>query len=327
MRNSLMNLSPSIAFAAAVVLGVATPAFAQDYPARPVQIIVGYAPGGGTDLLARVIAPPLGKALGQTVIVKNVPGAGGQLGAAATLREGADGLAILALNHPDLYMAAARSEGQFKPGDFQIIMVDLKDPRVLLVQKSSDIADFADFVRRAKAEPGKLSVSVAQGSAQELFAKWLFDKLAIDVIVVGYKSGNDAATALLSGNVTATLGDDYARLNIKDRSKALFVAAKDKSPRWPEAPTLTAVLAPYGIALPSAEFLARYGIYAVPSSFRKNHPDAYRKLQGALIAARSAPEFRDYISNNQLQDLSIGRPGEEFDAAFAADMVGVDKIK
>lgn len=317
----------SFAAMAIVMLGTAAIARADDYPNRPVQVVVGYAPGGGTDTLARVLAASLGKTLGQTVIARNTAGAGGQIAASAVLREGPEGLAILALNHPDLYMAAARTDAPFKAADFQIIMVDVKDPRVMLVAKTSDIADFADFVAKVKAQPGKLSVSVAQGSAQELFAKWLVDKLGIDVIVVGYKSGNDAATALLSGNVTATIGDDYARYNIRDRSRALFIAAKEKSARWPEAPTLNTVLAPFGIVPPSAEFLARYGIYAVPASFKKDFPAAYRKLQSALLDARNTPEFRDYLAKNQLRELSIGRPGEEFDAAFLADMKAVEKLQ
>ena len=206
-------------------------------------------------------------------------------------------------------------------------MVDVKDPRVMLVAKNSDIGTFADFVTRAKAQPGKLAVSVAQGSAQELFDKWLFGKLGLDVIVVGYKSGSDSSNALLAGDVVATIGDDYARLNIRDRARALFIAAKEKSPRWPEAQTLTSVLAPYGITLPSADFLARYGIYVVPSSFKNSRPAAYAKLQQALLQARSRPEFEEYIGKNQLHDLSIGKAGEEFDAAFVADLAEIEKIR
>jgi hypothetical protein len=269
----------------------------------------------------------LSKILGQPVVVRNVPGAGGQIAASAVLREGADGHALLALNQPDLNMTASVAGAPYKATDFQVAMVDVRDPRILLVPANSEINSFSDFVARAKAQPGKLGVSVAQGSAQELFAKWLFPRLGLDVLVVGYKGGSDAANAMLTGDVAANLGDDYARLAYRQRSKALFIAAKDKSPRWPEAPSLTAVLAPYNVTPPSPEFLARFGVYAVPSAFKKKFPAAYAKLQQALLLARDSTEFRDYLTKNSLHDQSIGKPGEAFDAAFAADLLEMEKIK
>ena len=126
-------------------------------------------------------------------------------------------------------------------------MVDVLDPRIMLVKKDSDINSFKDFVERAKAQPGKLAVPATQGGAQELFAKWLFSKLGLQVRIVGYEGGGPAANAMLAGDVVATIGDNSARLNIRSQSKALFVGAKTKSPRWSEAPTLAEAVAPYGV--------------------------------------------------------------------------------
>src|SRR5215468_9013384 len=88
------------------------------------QIIVGYPPGGGSDVLARVLADPLAKLMGRSVVVKNMPGASGQIAATTLLRDGADGSSILAINHPDLFMAVERSAGALKAEDFQVIAVD-----------------------------------------------------------------------------------------------------------------------------------------------------------------------------------------------------------
>lgn len=305
---------------------LASGAAAQGYPSRPVQILVGYGPGGGTDIMARVLAGPLGKALGQSVVVRNIAGAGGQIAATALLNEGGDGHAILAINHPDLLMTVDSGNAPYKAADFQVIMVDVKDPRVLLVAKGSDIKSFADFVSRAKKEPGKLSISYAQGSAQELFSQWLVAKLGLDVLLVPYKGGAPAANAMLSGEVTANLGDDFGRYNLRDRVTALFLASQDKSPRWPEAQTLTAALEPFGVKPPSPNFLARYGIYVVPAAFKLNDPAKYEKLQKALLQARQDPQFQEYLAKNELQDLSIGKPGEDFEAAFAADMAELRRM-
>jgi tripartite-type tricarboxylate transporter receptor subunit TctC len=311
--------------AALPALGATRSALAQD--GRTFQIIVGYPPGGGSDVLARVLGEPLGKLLGRSVIVKNVPGASGQIAATTLLRDGGDGLSILAINHPDLLMAVDRSAGALKAADFQVIMVDVQDPRVLLVKSNSPIDSFATFVARAKAEPGRLAVSVTAGSAQELFARWLFDKLGLDVTVVGYKGGSEAANALLSDVVVANLGDDFGRLGIRSLARALFVGSQEKSPRWPEAPTLVTALTPLGITLPTANFLSRYGVYVVPAALKAKDPAAYLKMQQSLLQARGSPEFQGYIAKSRMEDLSIGKPGEDFESAFTADMIEIRKIK
>lgn len=302
-------------------------AAAQSYPGGPVQILVAYGAGGGTDTFARLLAPLLSKSLGQPVTVQNLPGGGGQVAATTLLRDGGDGLAILATNQPDLSISTVFAKPPYKLDDFQVIVVDVFDPRVMLVQKTSDIATLGDFVTRARAEPGKLAVSVAQGSAQELFAKWLFGKLGLQVRLVGYPGGAQAANALLAGDVAANIGDDSARLNIRDKSKCLFVAAEKPSPRWPEGPTLANALKPYGVASPSPAFLARYGIYAVPAAFKAKRPADYAKLQQAMLQARAAPEFKEYIAKTKLEDLSVGKPGEDFAAAFSGDLAALSGLK
>ncbi len=308
-----------------MTLGISAPALAQDLPSGPIQILVAYGAGGGTDTLARLLATPLSNALGQPVVVQNLPGGGGQVAAATLLRDGADGSAILATNQPDLFMSTVFKDPPYKESDFQTILVDLQDPRVMLVQKDAHINTLDDFVAKAKSEPGKVAVSVAQGSAQELFAKWLFGKLGLDVRLVGYNGGSTAANAMLAGDVLATIGDDFARMNIRDKSKALFVAAEQKSPRWPEAPTLASVL-PSSITLPAADFLSRYGVYVVSAAFTAKNPEGYKKLQQALLEARTSPEFQSYLDKNNLQDLSIGKPGEDLEAKFANQFAEIPNI-
>jgi len=141
------------------------------------------------------------------------------------------------------------------------------------------------------------------------------------------QGGAEAANALLSDTVVANIGDDFGRMGLRTMTKALFVGSQAQSPRWPEAPTLTEALAPFGVRLPTPNFLARYGVYVVPSALKTNNSVAYLELQQALLQARASPEFQNYIAKSQLQDLSIGRPGEDFETAFATDMVEIRKIK
>ena len=300
---------------------------AHTLPAGPLQIVVGYGPGGGTDTMARLIAPSLQKILNRPVTVQNAPGGGGQVGATTVLRDGQEGLAILALNEPDLFMGTVFATPPYKHADFQTIMVDLVDPRVMLVQQDSPLNALADFVAKVRAEPGRLAVSVAQGSAQELLAKWLAAKLDLRFRIVGYPGGAQAANALLAGDVIANIGDDFARYNLRAKTKALFVGAQSKNPRWPEAQTLAFALAPLGAAPPSTDFLSRYGIYAVPAAFKTKNPEGYKLLQNAFIEARKAPDFQAYIDKNKLADLSLGKPGEDLQASLAQDFREIAALK
>lgn len=317
----------ALGLAASAAAYASTKARAQDYPGGPVQIVVAYGAGGGTDTLARLLAPSLSRTIGRPVPVQNMPGGGGQVAATTLLRDGGDGLTVLATNQPDLSISTVFSRPPYRITDFQIIMVDVVDPRVMLVQRDSSINGLGDFVARARAEPRRLAVSVAQGSAQEIFAKWLFEKLGLQVRLVGYDGGGPAANALLAGDVVATIGDDFARMNIRDRAKSLFVGSQRQSPRWPEAPTLASALAPLGVTPPSPDFLARYGVYVVPTAFKTRHPESYARLQQALLQARNTPEYQNYIATNRLQDLSLGRPGEEFAAAFANDLAAIASLR
>ena len=179
-------------------------------------------------------------------------------------------------------------------------------------------------MKKAKAEPGKVTVSISQGGAQEQFAKWLFSALGLDVRLVGYKGGSVAANAMVGGQVVATMGDDSARLNIREQAHALLLGAPQKSPRWPEAVPVVEALKPYGVTPPSPDFLARYGVYVVPAAFKKNNPEGYAKLQKAMIDARQDEAFQANIMKRGIEDLSIGKPGEGFADAFAK---GVSAVK
>jgi tripartite-type tricarboxylate transporter receptor subunit TctC len=293
---------------------------------KPLQIIVGYPPGGSTDTFARLLSSPLQAVLGRTVVVRNQPGAGGQIAASALLREGADGSAVLAINQPDLNLVIARGNAAFGAGDFRVIMADLHEPRVFLVRNDSGISNFVKFVEQARASPGKLSISVAGGTAQEVMAKWLIDKLKIDVLVVPYKGGSEAITALMAGDVTANLGDDFVRSTMRSKTTALFIGSNKKSPRWPEAETLEIQLKTLGVAMPSPEFLSRNGVYVVSASFARNNPKRYQQLQQAILKARTGQVFTDYIKANNIADLSLGVPGEQYDRVFAAEMQEIARV-
>ncbi|WP_082572330.1 Bug family tripartite tricarboxylate transporter substrate binding protein [Variovorax sp. Root434] len=310
------------------VLAMAAPRLAHAQGDKPLSIVVGYPPGGSTDAFARLISVPLSTALnGRNILVRNVPGAGGQIAATTLLREGADGSTVLAINQPDLNLAVARGSANFKITDFRVIMADLHEPRVFLVKNDSELNTFAKFVAQAKAKPGKLSISVTGGSAQETMAQWLIEHLKIDATIVPYKGGSESINALLAGDVTANLGDDFVRSIMRTKTTALFIGSDKKSPRWPEAPTLESLLTGYGVKMPSPHFLARYGVYVVSAAFAEKNPKAYQELQQSMLKARSGAVFTEYVHKNNLNDLSLGTAGEQYEPIFASEMKEIERLK
>ena len=185
------------------------------------------------------IAPPLSKALGQPVVVQNLPGGGGQVAATTVLRDGADGLALLATNQPDLSISTVFNKPPYKSVTSRSSMVDSRIRGSCSVQKESAISTFADFVAKRQGRSRASSRSPSPKAARRSCSRnGCLSSSACNVRIVGYNGGSGAANAMLAGDVVATVGDDFARFNMRDKSKALFVAAAAKSPRWPEAPTL-----------------------------------------------------------------------------------------
>lgn len=125
-------------------------------------------------------------------------------------------------------------------------------------------------------------------------------------------------------NVARAAGREDVEMLLRGDGEALERLARLQAE---EAPTLTEALAPFNAAPPSPAFMARYGVYVVPAAFKERMPEAYTRLQRALIEARRDPEFDGYVERNGLRDLSLGRPGEDFTAAFAADLAEYSRLR
>lgn len=314
-RRSVTALGVGAAILGASVLA-ADRAMATDWPERNVQIIVAYGAGGGTDRQSRITARFLEQTLGVPTAVQNMPGAGSLVATTAVYREDPDGYTILATNNPDLIMTVALRDAPYSLDEFAIVAVDVYDPRLLVVPNDSPIQTFDDFVQEARANPGALSISVAAGGAQDTFARWLVAALDLDVRIVGYPSGGAAATAVLGGHVTANMGDDFSRLDLREEVRGLLLGSPQASPRWPEAELLKDTFERYDVELPSPDFLARYHIYVVKQEFKDNHPERFQKLQDAFLAVRELPEYRTLIAEQGYEDLALMAPGDEFEAGF-----------
>jgi tripartite-type tricarboxylate transporter receptor subunit TctC len=217
-------------------LGAAPWVAAQEaYPNKPIRMLLGYPPGGGSDIIARLIAKPLGDRLGQSVVVDNKPGASGNIAAEMAARANPDGYTLLFVPSGLATSAAMKKSMPFQPvNDFFWISTVTTYPIALAVVPGSPIRSFGDLVAKAKAEPNKISYSsVGVGTAMHLVTEWIQSEAGIQLNHIPFKGGTGPMTELLAGRIdvmvdTMTL---TAKLVHEGRVRALATTAlPGKSP-------------------------------------------------------------------------------------------------
>ncbi len=177
-------------------------ALAQGYPAKPVRIVVPFAPGGGSDFTGRLIAAKLTERIGTTFVVENRPGAGGNLGASEVVRAPADGYTLLLISasytvNPSVYKLSFDPVNDITP----IIQIS-GGPYVVAVHPSVKANTLAEFVELARKEPGKLAYGTSgQGSIMHVASEYFLDAARIKVLHIPYKGTGPAMTDLLGGQV------------------------------------------------------------------------------------------------------------------------------
>ena len=230
------------AAAAACALGTASTAFAQqDWPNKPVRIIVSFAPGGLTDLIARALQPRLAEALGQPVIIENKPGAGGTVAEGMLAKSPADGYTLLlsADSVPaNPHLIAGLSYDAFK--DMTPVSLLARIPLVMVVNNNVPASSVKDFVAYSKASTGKISyASPGIGTSNHLYYEVFKDMTGIEMPHVAYKGGGPAMTDLIGGHVQAMLiSATLAAPQVAGgKVKALAVTSDKRIAQLPNVPT------------------------------------------------------------------------------------------
>jgi len=249
-----------VALAVAGVV-VPAPAAAQAYPTRPVKLVVPFPPGGSLDLAGRLIAQKLTDLWGQSVVVENKPGAGGNIGADFVAKAPADGYTILlgALSthavNPNLYRTMPYDAAK----DFAPITRVAITPNVLVVNANSPVNTVQDFIAYTKANPGKLSFgSGSNGSAGHLAGELYKVETRTDAVHIPFKGAAPATQALLAGD-TQFMFDNLANAMAQVKAgklKALAVTTAQRSPLAPDLPTLAEA------GLPGFDISTWYGLFA-----------------------------------------------------------------
>lgn len=295
-------------FIAAAVLAAALPALAQDYPARPVKMLVPYAPGGATDIIARILGAKLTESLGQTFIVENRPGANGNLALEATAKAPADGYTLLVGNvstnaiNENIYA----SQLTIRPSRDLVGITKLVEiPHIVVANAGFPANSLAELVAAAKKEPGKINfASVGMGSYPHLDMERLMKAVGIQLTHVPYKGGaGQAIPAMIGGEVQVAFFNMASLLpHIKSgRLKPLAAVPSQRLPELPNVPTLAEQ------GLPNIGTNAWQGLFA-PAATPKPVVD---KLYAAVAAALNKPEEKEGLSKKMLT-VAVSQSPQEF---------------
>lgn len=274
--------------AAGFMCAALSPALASDYPNRPISLIASAAPGGTTDIAARMIADPLGKVLGQTVVVDNKPGASGAIAAQSVLRSAADGYTLL-LQYSGYQVITPHIQANlgFDPvKDFKPVANVLSAPQVIVVRPELPIHSLKELVEYAKENPGKLNyASSGNGSLQHMATELLNQMADIDTVHIPYKGTGPALTDLLGGNVDMTITTPPPLLPhiLAGKLRALAVTGDKRIESLPDVPTATEA------GFPELMISSWFAMYAP-----KGTPDgAIDKLAGEIEQIMATQEFRE----------------------------------
>jgi tripartite-type tricarboxylate transporter receptor subunit TctC len=239
-RRRTLVATAALALAPGLAPGIAR---AQAYPLKPVRLIVPYSAGGGADTTARLIAPKLQEALGQTIVVENKPGAGGMIGDEIVAKTAPDGHTLLIGAFAHAVNPALIAKMPFRtPDDFAPVSLLVTVPELMVITPSHPAKTVAELVALAKAEPGKLSyASSGNGSAQHLAAELFKMRTGTDIQHVPYKGGALAVADVAAGHVPFYFGNMSAALPQArgGRVRALAVTSAARSSAAPDVPTLT----------------------------------------------------------------------------------------
>ena len=286
-------------------------ALAQAYPNRPVHLVLGFAPGGAADYVSRVLSEPLGRALGQPVVVENKPGAGSTIAADFVAKSAPDGYTILIASPSAISVnPALNPKLGYKPSDLVPVTKVSASPQVVAVNPITGVTSIRELIALAKKEPGKLNYATSGNGSAPHMATILFNRLAgTDMVHVPYKSGGLAVQSVVAGDTQVTFATPPSVLPMvkAGRLRAIAVTSRARSPLVPDLPGMEeSGVADYNMSL-------WYGFF-VPAG---TAPDVVTKIFEATIAALREPAVIQAFAREGTETAGSRSPADF--AAFLAD--------
>ena len=304
--------TPSRQFLTAALLALcSSAAWAQAWPAKPIRLVIGFAPGGAADYVARTIADPLGRVLGQSITVENRAGAGSSLAADFVAKAPADGYTLLIASPSSISVnPALNTKLTYSAKDLVPVTRVTTSPLVVAVNPNAGINSFQDLINLAKAKPGFLNfTSSGNGSAPHLGAAHFSKVAGVDMVHIPYKGGAPAIQAVIAGDAQLTFGTPPSVLPMVQagRLKALAVTSPTRTSLVPDVPAAAEA------GLPGYSMSFWYGVF-VPVG---TPPDVMKKLFDDTAQVMQRPEVKAALAREGT-DVAMSKSPDDF-AAFLID--------
>ena len=283
-----------------------TTAWAQPYPSKPIRLVVGFAPGGAADFVARAFQEPLSRALGQPIVVENRPGAGSSIAAEAVAKSAPDGYTVLIASPSSILVNPLISpKAGFQPlKDLVPVSKVSSSPLILAVNPGVGVASVKELIAHAKKNPGKLNYATSGNGSAPHMAAVLFVRLAqVDMVHVPFKGGAPAVQSVLAGDTQLAFATPPSVLPLVQagRLKALAITSRNATPLIAGVPGMGEA------GLPDYEIGFWYGFF-VPAG---TPPEAVRKLFDATAQVLKAPETARVLAKEGTETARSASP-EDF---------------
>ena len=296
-----------------MLLWAVFPAWAQDYPTKPIRWIVSFSAGGSTDIIARLVGAKLAEAWGYPVVIENRGGAGGTIAAAITAKAPPDGYTLLYVSAAHVIAPSVYKSLPFDPvTSFSAISVIANSPFVLVVSPALQVGSVAELIALAKAKPGTLTFASSGIGASNHLAGELFKIMAgVAITHIPYKGQGDTSADLMSGLVSMTFGSPPQALPLiaAGKVKVVGVSSKTRYAPLPDVPTIEEA------GLPGYEATTWHGALAPLGTPAR----IVEKLQREMARALKAPDIRSRLAT--IGVTPIGSTVEEFSTLLKSDAV------
>jgi len=302
LRRTLLAMAATLAF------GVPGAVMAQNYPNKPISIIVPFSAGGSVDRLTRGLANYLSMEIGQPVVVENRAGGSALVGHTSFLRTPADGYTFLmSTAHPYMATNILLLDATFTLDDFDFINVLWADQTAIYVNNDKPYKTMRDLIEAMKANPGTLSLSTLNGSAGHVAMLALAEALNLpgDVVrIVTYEGGGESKAAAAGGIVDFTSTQVEGIETIKDFVTGIGVFESERLASDPNMPTMNEVLAEYGTSVPNITGSMR--TFVAHAGLKVQHPDRYEFISAALERTLERPDFREWLQAQNIPAIWRG---------------------
>ncbi len=294
-----------------ILAGTCAQASAQTYPAKPIRLVVGFAPGGAADFVARAISEPLSKALGQPIVVENRAGAGSSIAADYVAKSAPDGYTMLIASPSSISVnPTLNSKLGYSLRDFAPITKVSNSPLLITAYPGLGVNSIKELIAVAKKSPGKLNYSSSGNGSAPHLAGVLFGQLAgIDIVHVPFKGGAPSVQSVLAGDTQLTFATPPSVLPLvhSGRLRALAVTSRKSTPLVPGVPGMEEA------GLPDYEISFWYGFF-VPAATK---PEIIKKLYDATITALQQAQVKQAFAREGTEVATSSSPADF--AAFLAE--------